>query len=142
MTEIVFNKVVRLTLATTAEELQSVLGYLPHGVRFGVAHQLDEVGEAHRYEIARHCAYYLRRQEHGIAVWRWGYVASPLEASRLRALIALLDRPLDPEMARQVFEHATRRSVGNPRPRGMALLALDHGDYPALYGNGMQRVGG
>jgi len=132
MNETVFNKVVRLVIATTSEELQTVLGYLPHGVRFGVAHQLDEVGEAYRYELCRHCAYYLRRQEHGILVWRWSYIASPLESNRLQILIASLDRPLDADGASRAFERATRRPLSNPRPLGLAFQALDTGDYPAL----------
>ena len=136
MTEAVINRVVRLVLATTAAELHTVLGYLPHGVRFGVARQLEELGEAHRYEITRHCAYYLRRHENGIAVWRWSYVASQLEANRLRTLVDSLDRPLDIELADRVFEQATHRSVENPRPRGMALLAADFGGYPALRTSG------
>ena len=70
MMERVFNKVVQLLVVTTAGELDSVLGTLPHGVRFGVARELDQTGEAHRYESARHCAYYLRRQDDGIVVWR------------------------------------------------------------------------
>lgn len=132
MTEAVINRVIRLVVATTAMELESVLAQLPHGVRFGVASQLDEVGEAHRYEIARHCAYYLRRQENGIAVWRWSCITSFAEANRLRLLIDSLGRPLDIDLAARVFEQATHRSVDNPRPRGLALLAADFGGYPAL----------
>jgi hypothetical protein len=141
MTETVFNKVVRLVVATTPQELEAVLGHLPHGVRFGVAHQLDEVGEAYRYESSRHCAYYLSRQDQGILVWRWSYVASQLEAIRLRGLVASLEGPLDAGAASRAFEHATLRSVGNPRPIGMDFHALDFGPYPALYVNGAQRSG-
>ena len=42
MMERVFNKVVQLLVVTTAGELDSVLGTLPHGVRFGVARELYE----------------------------------------------------------------------------------------------------
>ena len=136
MTVAAINSVVRLVLVSTAAELTSALGCLPHGVRFGIAHELDEVGEAHRYEIARHCAYYLRRQRNGVAIWRWSYIASPLEAGRLRDAISTLARPLDIELANRVFELATRRRVSDPRPRGMALLATDYSAAPALYAGG------
>jgi hypothetical protein len=130
MTDTAFNKVVRRVLATTAKELETVLASLPHGVRFGVAHQIDETGEAHRYECSRHCAYYLYRQELGIEVWRWSYIASQHEADRLRVSIASLGRPLDAGLADRVFEHATRRRVDNPRPLGMPFYALDVGITP------------
>jgi hypothetical protein len=129
MFETVFNKVVHLLVATTAGELEAVLGTLPHGVRFGVAHQLDRIGEAHRYESARHCAYYLRRDEDRILIWRWCYVASQLEAKYLQALVQAHEGPLDGKAATQIFEQATRRSVSNPRPMWMEFHALDHSDY-------------
>jgi hypothetical protein len=127
MIETVFNKAVHLLIATTAGELEAVLGTLPHGVRFGVAHQLDQAGEAFRYESARHCAYYLRRHEEGIQVWRWCYIASMLEAKYLQAMVQSLGKPLDGASASRIFEQATRRSVSNPRPMGMEHFALDFG---------------
>lgn len=133
MSDTAFNKVVRLVLATTAKEFEAVLASLPHGVRFGVAHQIDETGEAHRYECSRHCAYYLYRQDQGIEVWRWSYIASEREANRVRAAIASLGRPLDADLADRVFEYATRRSVDNPRPLGMPYYALDFGTYPRAH---------
>jgi hypothetical protein len=133
MTDIALNKVVRLVLATTAREFEAVLVSLPHGVRFGVAHQLDETGEAFRYECSRHCAYYLYRQEQGIEVWRWSYIASEREAYRLRVSIASLERPLDAGLADRVFEHATGRSVDSPRLSGMAHYALDFGAFPRAH---------
>ena len=132
MTDTAFNKIVRLVLATTAREFETVLASLPHGVRFGVAHQIDETGEAFRYECARHCAYYLNRQELGIEVWRWSYIASEREADRLRASIASFGRPLDADLAGRAFEHATRRRVDNPRPLGLPFYALDVGNYATL----------
>jgi hypothetical protein len=118
MVETVFNKVVHLLVATTAGELDAVLGTLPHGVRFGVAQQLDEAGEAHRYESARHCAYYLRRHPDGFLVWRWFYIASPLEAKYLQAMVQSFEGRLDGESATQIFEAATRCSASHPRPSG------------------------
>ena len=129
MVETVFNKVVHLLVATTAGELEAVLGTLPHGVRFGVAHQLDRIGEAHRYESARHCAYYLRRDDDRILIWRWCYIASPLEARYVQAMVQALGKPLDGKSAARIFEQATRRSVSNPRPKGMEFHAQDYSDY-------------
>jgi hypothetical protein len=141
MLDIAYNKVVHREFATTAKEFEAVLAYLPHGVRFGVAHQLDETGEAHRYECSRHCAYYLYRQEHGIEIWRWSYIVSEHEAGRLRALIASLGRPLDAVLADRVFEHATRRSVNNPRPSGAPFYALDFGTYSRAHPQDAPRPG-
>jgi hypothetical protein len=133
MTDTAINNVVRRMLATTAEEFDTVLASLPHGVRFGVAHQIDETGEAYRYECSRHCAYYLVRQEPGIEIWRWSHIASERKADRLRASIASLGRPLDAGLADRVFEHATRRRVDNPRP---SYYALDVRGYPVLHASG------
>jgi hypothetical protein len=135
MTE-VFNDVVRVVVATTARELEIVLGYLPHGVRYGIVRDLEEFGEAHRFESLRGCAYFIARHEQGIQVWRWSYIASPAEACRLRAMVSLLDEPLDGRAAGRIFEQATRRSLFNPRPSGMDYFAVGPGTYPAL----MQRA--
>lgn len=137
MTETVFNKVVHLILATTAGELKAVLGSLPHGIRLGVAHQLEMAGEAFRYESLRHCAYYFRHQRQGYFVWRWCYIASPQEANRLRAAIASLEEPLSADGARWAFEQATGRSTENPRPAGLAFHALDFSDYPSLHADAL-----
>lgn len=115
MIETVFNPVVHRLVATTAGELEAVLGTLPHGVRFGVAHQLDQVGEAHRYESARRCAYYLRRHEDGILIWRWSYVASVLEARCLQSLIREFGKPLDGDSAMWIFGQARRRAYAISR---------------------------
>ena len=141
MHETVFNKVVHLLVATTAGELEAVLGTLPHGVRFGVAHQLDQAGEAHRYESARHCVYYLRRDDDRILIWRWCYVASQLEAKYLQALLQALGRPLDGETATRLFEQATRRSVENPRPVWMEFHALDFAKRAPVGAGGQSRAG-
>jgi hypothetical protein len=132
MDDAVFNDVVRLVVATTARELEIVLGYLPHGVRYGIVQDLEEFGEAHRFESLRHCAYFLARHEQGIQVWRWSYVATPAEAYRLRSLVSLLDEPLDGRIAGRIFEQATHRSLSNPRPPGMDYFAAGPGAYPSL----------
>ncbi len=96
-----------------------------------MAHQLEETGEAHRYESARHCAYYLRRHPDGVLVWRWCYVASPLEAKYLQAMIRSRGGSLDGQSATRIFEAATRRSASHPRPREMEFHALDFSAFPA-----------
>jgi hypothetical protein len=132
MAEAAFNDVVRLVVATTARELEIVLEYLPHGVRYGIVQDLEEFGEAHRFESLRHCAYFLARHEQGIQVWRWSYVATPAEACRLRSLVSLLEEPLDGRVAGRIFEQATYRSLSNPRPTGMEYFAAGGGSYPSL----------
>ena len=126
------NKVVRLTIAHSLGQLERVLAGHPPGLRIGVKGEIEQSGEAWRYEKARHCAYYMKRQGRGVMIWRWSYIASEQEAARLRALITSLRGPLNEHRANQVFEHATHRTVSNPRPVGMELHAMDSGTYPAL----------
>ena len=126
------NKVVRQTIARSMGQLDRVLAGHPPGLRIGVKGELEQSGEAWRYEKARHCAYYLKRQGRSVMIWRWSYVASEHEASRLRALITSLQGPLDAQRANRIFEHATHRSVSNPRPVGMEFHALDTGPYTAV----------
>ncbi|MDP9198408.1 MAG: hypothetical protein M3O07_04235, partial [Pseudomonadota bacterium] len=110
-------------VTTTPEQLERWVASLPHDVQSGIARDLDQTGEAHRFESSGHCAYYLRRQRPGAMIWRWGYVGSEREATRIRTFVQTLGAPLDPHRANQVFERATRRSVGNPQPLGISLLA-------------------
>jgi hypothetical protein len=132
MLDSAINKVVRLTVPTTTEQLDDALGSLPHGVRYGVLCDLEEAGQAYRYDAAIHCAYYLSVQSTRIMIWRWSYIANEQEANRLRAMIMSVDGPLDAHRANRLFEYATRRSVSNPRPAGMPLHVLRVGDYPTL----------
>ena len=132
MLDSVINKVVRLTITATSEQLEHLLASLPHGVRFGVLRDLEQTGRAHRFESARHCAYYLKRQRPGVMVWRWCYVVSESEATRLRMCIESLGVPLNLHRANRVYETATGRSVGNPRPPNIEFHATHAGDYPSL----------
>src|SRR5262245_12522287 len=103
-----FNDVVRLAIASTPRELGDALTPLPHGVKYGVACDLEDEGRAHRYDRARERAYYLRRHDQGVVVWRWNYVASHAEAGRLLAIVLSLGAPLNGEVASRVFMQATR----------------------------------
>ena len=132
MLDSAINKVVRLTVPTSTEQLDRALESLPHGVRFGILCDLEEAGQAYRYDAAVHCAYFLSVQSARIMIWRWSYIATEQEANRLRAMIMSLDRALDAHRANRLFEYATHRSVSNPRPAGMALHAFGYGDYPTL----------
>lgn len=134
MFDAAINKVVRLTIAHSPGHLERVLAGQPPGLRIGVKKEIENSGEAWRYEKARHSAYYMKREGRGVMVWRWSYIATEHEAARLRALITALQGPLDACRACRVFEQATHRTVTNPRPLGMEFHALDAGPYPALHG--------
>lgn len=136
MLDVAINKVIRLTITGSAEQLERILASLSYGTRFSIRRDLGESREAHRFEQARNCAYYLRRQGSRVVIWRWSYVASMGEAARMRALIQSLEGRLDAYRATQVFEEATQRSVNRPRLAGMALHALDFGGYPTLRARG------
>lgn len=111
-----FNEVVRLTLASTPDELREALAPLPHGVRYGVACDLEVEGRAHRYDSPRECAYFLNSHDRGVLVWRWKYVASYEEAGKLLAMAISLGDLLTGEVANQIFLKATRRRVDLPIP--------------------------
>ena len=123
----VINEVIRFSRASTSRELIASLAALPHGVHFGVIHDLDEKGRAHRYDSSAKCAYYLRRDEHDILVWTWAPIASHKEALRLIAMVAALSEPLTEEQARRLFAEATSRGSGfqslrRPDSTGSQLL--------------------
>jgi hypothetical protein len=118
-----FNDVVRLAVAYTPADLGEALSPLPHGVRYGVACDLDEAGRAHRYDPVCERAYYISRLEPGFAVWRWSHVASDAEAGRLLSLVLTLGVPLDGDVASRVFTQATRRGVDARRARHLIAPA-------------------
>ena len=111
-----FNDVVRLAIASTPQELGEALSPLPHGVKYGVACDLDDAGRAHRYDRSRERAYYLSRHDQGVLVWRWNYVASYAEAGRLLAMVHSLGVPLNGQVASRVFTQATNRRIERPAP--------------------------
>ena len=111
-----FNDVVRLAIANTPGELVEALSPLPHGVKYGVACDLDDDGHAHRYDRSRERAYYLSRHDHGVVVWRWNYIASYAEAGRLLAMVLTLGVPLNGRVASRVFTQATSRRIDRPAP--------------------------
>ena len=132
MLDSAINKVVRLMVPTTTEQLDRALESLPHGVRYGMLCDLEEARQAYRYDAAVHTAYYLSVQSNRIMIWRWSYIATEQEANRLGTMIMSLDGPLDAHRANRLFEYATHRCVSNPRPIGRALHALDFSDNPML----------
>lgn len=136
MIDAAINKVVRLTITGSSWQLERSLALLPYRARLDIRRDLEQDREAHRFERARNCAYYLRRQGSRVVIWRWNYVASTAEASRMRSLIRSLEGRLDVYRASQVFEQATRRSISRPRLAGMAFHAFDFGSYPTLLAGG------
>lgn len=116
MRAIAFNEVVRVVLASTPGELGDALAPMPHGVRYGVACELEEAGRAHRYDSPRECAYYLNPHDGGILVWTWRFIASHAEAGRLLALVNALRGPLNGRLAGELFARATNRRVDQPVP--------------------------
>lgn len=133
MLDFAVNKVIRLTITTAPGQLEGLLASLSPGMRLALSRDLDRAGVAHRFDESRHCAYYLRRQNSRVMVWRWSYVASKSEALRMQAQIEALEGRLDVYRANRIFEQATQRSIARPRPRGMPFHALDFGPYPALH---------
>ncbi len=111
-----FNEVVRLVLASTPGELGDALAPLPHGVRYGVACDLEGEGMAHRYDSPRERAFYLTPHERGVLVWRWNYVASYEEAGKLLAMAIALGSAMNGQAASRIFSKATCRPIELPVP--------------------------
>ena len=109
-----FNDVVQLAIAKTPQELGEALASLPHGVRYGVACDLDKDGRAHRYDRPRECAYFASGHDHGVLVWRWRYIASYEEAGRLLSMVVSLGAPLTGDAATRIYAMATNRRVDWP----------------------------
>jgi hypothetical protein len=126
MLDAAINKVVRLTITTSSWEFERSLASLSYRARLDIRRDLEKASQAHRFERARHCAYYLQRQGSRVVIWRWSDVASDAEAIRMRAQIKALEGRLDVHRANQVFEQATHRCVSGPRrdtPSSPAHLA-------------------
>ena len=136
MLDAAINKVIRLTITGSSWQFERVLASLSYRARLDIRRDLEETRESHRFERARNCAYYLRQQGSRVVIWRWSYVASTSEATRMRALIKSLDGRLDVYRASQVFEEATHRSISRPRLAGMAFHSFDLGSYPTLRASG------
>lgn len=111
-----FNDVVRLALASTPRELGEALAPMPHGVRYGVACDLEVTGSAHRYDSPRECAYFLNTHDQGVLVWRWNFIASYEEAGKLLAMAISHGDRLNSEVASRIFSKATRRQIQLPVP--------------------------
>lgn len=111
-----FNDVVCLALACTPRELGDALAPLPHGVKYGVACDLEDAGRAHRYDSPRERAYYLTRHDRGVIVWRWNYIASYEEAGKLLAMAIAFGNQLNGKVASRIFSKATRRPIELPVP--------------------------
>jgi hypothetical protein len=136
MLDAAINKVVRLTITGSSWQLERSLASLPYRARLDIRRDLETSREAHRFERSRNCAYYLRRQGSRVVIWRWNYVASTAEASRMRTLIQSHGGRLDVYRASHVFEQATHRCISRPRLAGMAFHAFDFGSYPTLHAGG------
>ncbi len=111
-----FNDVVRLAFASTPRDLDNALAPLPHGVRFGVACDLESGDTAHRYDSPHERAFFVRHHECGILVWRWNYIASYEEAGKLLAMAIAYGGNLNGEVASRIFSKATHRPVEWPIP--------------------------
>ena len=102
---------VQLTRARTAGELEKSLESLPHEVRYDVARELDERGQAHGYDGTSQFAYYLQRDNTDFLMWTWSPIASYWEAAILLSLIKSLKEPLSESTAIELLDRATNRRV-------------------------------
>jgi len=110
-----YNDVVRYIHATTAEEFGQVLALLPDMVKAGLAEEVQKLTDAHRYDAAAKCAYYVARNGSGVTVWSWNHVYRPHEAGELIFRVVSSRAPLDETLANEFYALATGRNVTNPR---------------------------
>src|SRR5688572_24026747 len=108
MPRVALSDGVQCTRAGTPGKLEKSFESLPHGVRHGVARDLDERGEAHGYDSDSQCAYYLQREDASVLIWTWSPIASYWEAAIL-SLIKSLEEPLSGEAANDLLDRAINR---------------------------------
>ena len=101
---------VRFERVGTPRELESSLGALPDGVRFGIACDLDERGQALRLDGRTHHVYYLRWDRDDVVIVTWGPMSTLLEAAILLSSIKSLTEPVDEETAIRLLRAATYRA--------------------------------
>jgi hypothetical protein len=98
---------VRLRRASTPQEFEAGFGSLPAGVRYGVACELTERGQALRLDGHEQCVYHFRWDGDDIVILIWGPMSSLFEAAILLSSIKTLAEPMDEEKAVQLYRRAT-----------------------------------
>lgn len=110
------NDVVRFVEASTDSDATQLIDSLPNTVRKGLAEDLQQIGEAYRFDLSQEIAYCFHRQPVGLSMWSWRYLGSYDEIGELLALVASLDGPITKELANNLFVLATHRSLASPEP--------------------------
>ena len=112
-----FNRIVRYSVAANLFEMNEVLAHLPYIISNGLEIELEVCEEVHRYDLDAKRAYYFQLEGERLHIWSWEDVEDYIEAGTLLALVASLDKDLSEELAIEVYERATGRSVNQPRTR-------------------------
>lgn len=107
----------------TPRELETSLGALPDGVRFGIACDLDERGQALRLDGRSHHVYYLRWDRDDVVIVTWGPMSTLFEAAILLSSIKSLTQPLDQETAIRLYRAATYRAEFVAEPKRHPAVA-------------------
>jgi len=105
---------VRFRRVKTPRELEACLASLPAGVRFGIACELDEKGQALRLDACSCSVYHLRWDRDDLVVLAWGPMSSLVEAATLLSKIKTLDGSLDENTAVQLYRMSTCQRVALP----------------------------
>ncbi|HEU4689279.1 MAG TPA: hypothetical protein VFS23_12985 [Vicinamibacterales bacterium] len=114
---------VRFERVGTARELEASLGALPDGVRFGIACDLDERGQALRLDGRTHQVYHLRWDRDDVVIVIWGPMSTLFEAAILLSSIKSLTGPVDQETAVRLYRAATYRAELLVEPKRHPTLA-------------------
>ena len=110
-----YNQVVSYILAATPEEFEQVLAVVPSSWREGLVTEMEDLGDANRYDAGMQRAYYFERQGSNVVTWTWNYVLRPHEGGELIVLVVSSPGPLDEILANECYARATRRTVEHPR---------------------------
>jgi hypothetical protein len=109
MTQRILGEGVRFERVSTPRELESSLDLLPNGVRFGIACELDERGQALRMDGRNQCVHYLHWDGDDIVMLTWGPLSTLFEAAILLSSVKTVSGPIDEETAVQLYRGATSR---------------------------------
>ena len=108
---------VRFERVGTSRDLERILGALSTRLRFDIARDLDERGEALRLDPQTQRVHHLRCDDDEIVIATWGPMSTLFEAAILLSALKTLPGFLDEETAVRLYRQATFREEFPAEPR-------------------------
>jgi hypothetical protein len=115
MLEKQYNGHLCFRLAVSPDDVAELMAKLPETIVAGLAKDLEDGGEAEKYDLATQTAYSFRTQGTALVCWSWCDVRTYGEAGRLLTATIESGEPMNPLLACQLYTAATNRpSVLDP----------------------------